>query len=481
MLLSLLAAPLMARPNIIFICSDDHARQAISAYGSKLIHTTNIDRLAKEGTLFTRYYSTNPICAPSRAAILTGKYSHINGHRDNASAFNGAQQTFPKLLQAAGYETALFGKWHLVSNPTGFDQWAVLRGQGEYYNPLFITAEGQAKVPGYVTNIITDKALTFLRAKHDKPFCLMIGHKAPHRNWVPDLPYLSQFADRTFPEPATMRTKYDSLSSAAKKALMRMDSMTVESDLMIDNSPAPLTPSQKKAWEAAMDKQDAAYKKQVSTTGDLLGANYQRYMQDYLRCVQSVDDNIGRLLKELDQSGLAKNTIVIYTSDQGFFLGENGWFDKRFFYEPSAGTPLLIRRPGGKRQVTNRLSADTDIAATLLTFAGVPVPAEIQGQDLFGPSPHSVIYGHFYESDDPDHKVAKYVAATTERYKVICYYELKEWELFDLRRDHNEQHNLWSATPTSVQKQMVTSLLGEMMRLKEDPSLVERVRALAAR
>ncbi|MEZ5163640.1 MAG: sulfatase [Fimbriimonadaceae bacterium] len=467
------------RPNIILIYSDDHARAAISAYGSPYIKTPNIDRLAKEGTLYTRHYSTNPLCAPSRAAILTGKYSHINGHKDNTTTFDQSQPTISKMLQSAGYETAVLGKWHLVSNPVGFDEWEVLRGQGLYYEPLFLNSEGEHKEQGYTTELITQKSLAYLKKQHKKPFFLMIGHKAPHRNWIPNTKNLQMFEGTTFPEPPTLRSNYSGLSSAARNAQMRIDTLRPALDLMFDYVPKGMNEQQEDIWKTAFVKQDADYNAALKRSGDLMGVNFQRYMKNYLRCVADVDRGVGDVLDYLDESGLAKNTIVIYSSDQGFFLGENGWYDKRFFYEPSAGTPLLVKVPGQKARKDTRLTADVDLAPTIMSWAGIK-PNAMQGTPISSPAKRDRVYAHFYESDDPDHKVAKFVALTTQRHKVICYYELAEWELFDLASDPWETQSVWNAPAKSgVKTEMARKLILEMRTLKENPSLIEKVRELA--
>lgn len=486
------ATPPAERPNIVLIFSDDHARQAISAYGSRLIQTPNIDRIGNEGAIFDRFYTANPLCAPSRACLLTGKLSHLNGLRDNRDEFDGSQPTFPKMLQAAGYETAVIGKWHLKTDPTGFDHWEVLPGQGVYYNPEFLSPAGRKAEPGYTTDVITDKALSWLKQDRSKPFFLLVGHKAPHRNWVPSLSKLSLFVDTVFPEPPTLRTDYDTLCSAAKTVQMRIDRhMRTGSDLMVDYVPPRLTEAEQETWKAALAPQDARYKEEVATGGDLLGTNYQRYLKSYLRCISSVDDGVGQVLDYLDRSGKARNTVVIYASDQGFFLGENAWYDKRWFYEPSAGTPLLVRdprtaKPGSRIE---RVVSNLDLAPTVLDLAGVSVPADMQGESLAGllrgetlRTPAVPAYGHFYESDDADHQAPKYVAVCTARHKAIYYYDLDEWELFDLARDPNETRNLWNDSAAArVRGEMVRKLLNRMRELKEEPALIAKVQSASHR
>lgn len=493
-MLPLLAAlavwPTETRPNIVVIFSDDHARQAISAYGSPYLSTPAIDRLAREGIRFGRHYTANPLCAPSRATLLTGMSSHINGHRDNASTFDGSQDTFPKRLQAAGYETAVIGKWHLASDPTGFDHWEVLPGQGAYYNPEFLTRKGRQTDHGYVTEIITQKAMDWIRSPREKPFFLLVGHKAPHRNWVPGPRQMNLFNDRRYPEPPTLRTDYGSLTSAAKSVQMRLDThMRPASDLHVDYVPPRMDENQQAAWKDALRPQDEAYKAQLASSNDLLGTNYQRYLRNYLRCIVSIDESVGQLYDLLKSRDFLKNTVIIYASDQGFFLGENAWFDKRWFYEPSAGTPFIVRPAGGAsspREVRS-VTSNLDYAPTILELAGLKVPSAMQGGSLAevvrgraAMAGDGVAYGHFYESDDADHKAPKYVAIATDRHKIIYYYDLDEWELFDLRSDPSEARNLWKAgTPPTVRHEMTRKLLSKMKKLKEEPGLIETVRKAA--
>lgn len=479
------------RPNIVMIFSDDHARQAISAYGSTLVETPNLDRLAQEGLRFDRHYTANPICAPSRATLLTGKYSHGNGIRDNASVFDGTQDTFPKMLREAGYRTAVIGKWHLASEPTGFDHWDILPGQGAYYNPDFLTPRGKTTERGYATEIVTRKALDWLRTNDKGPFFLLVGHKTPHRTWIPGPKQMSLFSDRTYPEPPTLRTDYATLTSAARTVRMRLDEhIRPAEDLLVDFVPPRMDGAQRALWQAAMAKQDEAYKRALAQSGDLLGTNYQRYLRDYLRCVAGLDESVGEIYGYLRSEGLLKNTVVIYASDQGFFLGENGWYDKRWFYEPSAGTPLVIRPPGEGRQARQvpSLTSNVDLAPTILELAGVDVPDSMQGVTLAPivagktiESGEITVYGHFYESDDPDHKAPKYVAIATARHKLIFYYELGEWEMFDLRTDPHETRNLWSDGATNaVRSELVRKLLAKQRELQEEPEVVRVTKRAAS-
>ena len=351
-------------PNIIFIFTDDHALEAISAYGSYRNQTPNIDRIAKEGMLFRNALVTNSICAPSRAVILTGMHSHLNGILDNRLRFDSTQVTFPKLLQQGGYQTAMVGKWHLKTQPTGFDYWKVLPGQGHYYNPDFRTPDGRERIEGYVTDIVTDLSLDWLKNRDpNKPFMLMSQHKAPHREWSPGPNHLTMFDGEDLKEPPTLFDDYsDRASPASNQEMTIATHMNLAYDNKVRNLAdttkqgwmhrAPhalynrMTPEQQAAWDAAYGPKNEAFLKAELEGEDLIRWKYQRYMKDYLRCIASVDDNIGRILDYLDETGLAENTVVIYSSDQGFYLGEHGWFDKRWMYEESLHMPLVARWPG---------------------------------------------------------------------------------------------------------------------------------------
>lgn len=450
-------------PNILFIFTDDHAAHAISAYGSKINRTPNIDRIAKEGMLFENCFCGNSICGPSRATILTGKHSHLNGFFRNGNVFDGEQQTFPKLLQQAGYQTAMIGKWHLASSPTGFDYWKVLPGQGRYYNPDFRTPEGTERIEGYCTDIITDVALDWLKEGRDgeKPFCLMYQHKAPHREWSPGPDHLTMFDDVTLPEPPTLFDDYEGRTSAAKAQEMEIGRhMYIGYDLKVpplESDPPQehrmwgyvydrMTPAQKKVWDAAYGPKNKAYREAKLTGKDDVRWKYQRYVKDYLRCIASVDDNIGRVLKHLDDTGLAKDTIVIYSSDQGFYLGDHGWYDKRWMYEESYRMPFVIRWPGviepGQRN--EKLVSNIDFAATFLDMAGLETPADMQGTSMVplmkGQDPaywRDSLYYHYYEMPGP-HMVARHYGIRTETHKLIRYPDIDEWELFDLEKDPDE-------------------------------------------
>ncbi|MFC5410189.1 sulfatase [Larkinella bovis] len=445
-----------SRPNILIIFSDDHALKAISAYGSPYIRTPNIDRIGREGAVFQHMFCTNSICGPSRATLLTGKYSHLNGYRDNKERiFDASQPMFPKYLQEAGYQTAWVGKWHLKANPQYFDFWEVLPGQGLYYNPNFIRMDGKTvRKEGYATNVITDDALNWLDKGRDasKPFCLVIGHKAPHREWQPDTTDLHAFDGQTFPLPATFYDTYEGRKAAQHQDMqIATPTMRLGLDLKVDIDTMPIVkrmnPAQLRAWKAYYDPLNEAFKKQNLTGKALDNWKYQRYMHDYLGCILSVDRNVGRVLEYLDQHGMTENTLIMYSSDQGFYLGEHGWFDKRFMYEESLHMPLLVRFPGRIKPgtVTNQLFVNTDFAPTILQTAGVPVPADMQGRS-FLPLPKSrqgrkSVYYHYYEYP-LEHRVMPHFGVRTERYKLIYFYGNGEsWEFFDLRTDPQEMKN----------------------------------------
>jgi arylsulfatase A-like enzyme len=443
------------KPNILFIFSDDHAAQSISAYGinhlTKLAPTPNIDRIAEEGVLFKNNFCTNSICAPSRACVLTGKHSHINGQRGNGGQFDGSQSTFPKLLQQAGYQTALFGKWHLKSNPTGFDQWMVYPDQGSYYNPKFITPTGTNQLEGYSVELVTDLSLNWLKENKDsdKPFLLMCQYKAPHRWWMPGPNYLNKFDEVTFPEPDTLFDDYRGRTSSAAKHKMGVGkNLAMGRDLKVSTKPVnksgPLTPEQLARWNAAYGPKNQVFQDAKLKGKELVRWKYQRYIKDYLRCVAAVDDNVGRLLAYLEESGLDENTIVVYSTDQGFYLGEHGWFDKRWMYEESFREPLMMRWKGRIKpgtQVT-QLTQNIDYAPTFLEAAGIAIPEDIQGESLLPLLNDSKtewrksIYYHYYA--DGGHGVSKHYGVRNERYKLIHFYGSDEWELFDLKTDPHE-------------------------------------------
>jgi len=452
------------RPNILFIFSDDHATHAIGAYGPKhnnpelhkYVQTPNLDRLANEGMLFTNVFCGNSICGPSRATILTGKHSHLNGMLNNDTIFNGAQQTFPKLLQQGGYETAWIGKWHLFSEPTGFDHWQILDNpgqQGSYYNPIIGSPDGQEKVTGHTATIITDRAIEWLRSKRntDKPFFLAYSHKTPHREWVPGPEEYELYKDETLPHPANFYDDYTTRSSALKVQEMEVARHMNEQDLKLV-PPGYLNREQLAQFNAAYAAENEAFKAANLTGKALAEWNYQRYVKDYLRSVTSMDKEIGRMLDFLEESGLASNTIVIYSSDQGFYLGDHGWFDKRWMYEESLRMPLIIRWPDVTSAASRNgnIIQNTDYAATFLDMAGLKVPDDIQGESIVpllnGNDPENwrdVAYYHYYAYPDW-HMVQPHIGIRTDRYKLIHFYTTDEWELFDLETDPDEMQNVYT-------------------------------------
>jgi arylsulfatase A-like enzyme len=464
-----------ARPNIIFIMSDDHAAQAISAYGSKINQTPQLDRLAAQGMRFDRTFCVNSICTPSRATILTGKYSHLNGV-PVFNSFDGSQPTVAKYLQAAGYHTGMIGKWHLGGSPTGFDEWTVLPGQGDYFNPPFLTPAGRIVKSGYVTDIITDLAIDFIQhCPTNQPFFLMCHHKAPHRNWEVSPKYRAEFAGKIIPEPATLRDDYATRTDAIRDCEQKVFTDLTRKDLKL-TPPKELSAAETQAWLTTKPTEvelEVDGKKQT-LTGEALNAwKYQRYMQDYLGCVQSVDDNVGRLMDWLDQNGLGTNTLVIYTSDQGFFLGEHGLYDKRFMYEESLRMPLLVRWPAVIRpgQVQTAMVNNTDFAPTFMAAAGLAIPADMQGRSLLpllkGEHPkdwRSSIYYRYYH-DPGHHNTRAHYGVRTETHKLICFWKTGQWEMYDLTRDPAELHNLYD---DPAQREVVAKLKTELFRLKKE-------------
>ena len=480
------------KPNFIVIMTDDHTMQAMSCYGG-VMQTPNLDRLAREGVRMDRCYVSNALSGPSRACILTGKLSHMNGFTDNSRTFDGDQQTFPKLLHGAGYQTAMIGKWHLNSAPQGFDYWSILKGQGEYYSPLFIEEDGEHVVPGYVTDVITDKAISFLEGRdRSKPFAMLYYHKAPHRNWMPAQRHLGMFEGHTFPEPETLLDDYSGRGSAAREQEMTiarhmwpawdlkiMTPQELEQDYarLDDTGDANaddvkrandisksysqfrdaynrMTPEEKDAWNRTYAPRIAEYKAMEGKASpeEMVRWKYQQYMKDYCAVVHGVDENVGRLFEYLEAEGLMDNTVIIYTSDQGFFLGEHGWFDKRFMYEECERTPMLVRYPAEipAGSVNADFAMNIDIAPTLLDYAGVKIPKDIQGRSLrpvlAGNTPRDwrdAVYYHYYEYPSW-HSVKRHYGIRTERYKLIHFYnDVDEWELYDLQEDTMEMHSVY--------------------------------------
>jgi len=490
-----------SRPNILFIMSDDHAYQAISAYGSRLIATPNIDRMADEGMMFSNACVSNSICAPSRATILTGKHCHIHGKIDNNRPFDTTQLTFPQLFQEAGYETAMYGKLHFGNNPKGVDDFMILPGQGNYINPQFITPGGDTIINGYATDIITDLTLDWLDRKRDKskPFMMMYLHKAPHRPWWPRPDKFKEYSRMSFPEPENLFDSYENRGTAARTAEMNIlkhmqyghDSKIRPETIEKMGGVEPAVPLyvQEDFWgpySRANEEQRSLYDPILDSINDYFASHwpgmsdeekmrwkYQRYMQDYLACISSLDDNIGRVLDYLEKSGLAKNTIVIYTSDQGFYLGEHGWFDKRFIYNESFKTPLLVRWPGVVKagSKNDEMVQNLDFAQTLLEAAGISAPEDMQGESLIpllkGDSSdwtRDAVYYHYYEYPSI-HMVKRHYGIVTREFKLAhFYYDVDEWELYDRLNDPMEMNNNISDPGYS---QVVDSLKKKLLLLQE--------------
>lgn len=474
-MLSLCQAAAFAKPpNILFIFSDDHAVQAIGAYGSTINQTPNIDRIAREGAVFRNSFCANSLCGPSRACILTGKHSHLNGFLRNGDRFNSQQTTFPPLLQQVGYQTAVIGKWHLETEPVGFDHWEILPGQGAYYNPDFLQQDGgRERYHGYVSDVITDMSLRWLKQRdRSRPFLLMCQHKAPHRNWAPPARHFSLFDGKPVAEPATLRDDY-----AGRSELLKLNEMTIRAhmhwghdmkfqgpdrfpDLFVDGYANAeydrMDAAQREAWDAYYQPRNDAFIRQMEagqlSADDVLKWKYQRYATDYLKCVQAVDDSVGRLLDYLQDAGLAEDTIVIYSSDQGFYLGEHGWYDKRWMFEESMRMPFVIRWPGKIKPGTHSeaLIQNIDYAPTFLDAAGAVIPEPMQGRSLVPVIDNDgratsdwrdAVYYAYYENDAV-HAVPVHDGIRTDRYKLICFPRSNEWQLFDLKADPGELRSL---------------------------------------
>lgn len=496
-------------PNIVFIMSDDHAYQAISAYGHGLNNTPNIDRIAREGALFEKGFVTNSICAPSRAVMLTGKHSFVNGKVDNIQDFNWDQDNFAKQLQKGGYQTALVGKIHLRGLPQGFDYSAVLPGQGHYYNPDFIIDGIKQRINGYVTSITTNLALDWLKNKREKnkPFLLLYHQKAPHRNWKPEEKYLNLFDNKTFDPPATFFDTYENRGTAAKTQEMLIAAseeqialahgngghgrwghdfkMLIDPygrDTGFEGELERFTLEQKNAWLAAYTPKNEAMRAQKLEGKELALWKFNRYIKDYLRTIQSVDDGVGEVLDYLDQEGLAENTIVVYTSDQGFYLGEHGWFDKRFMYEESLRTPLLMRYPkeikAGIR--IDKMIQNLDFAPTFLDYAGLKAPKELQGKSFrkivnqSSSDWRDAIYYTYYEYPSV-HMVKRHYGVRTDRYKLIhFYYDIDEWELYDLEKDPSEMNNVYNHQDYSTVRENLHQKLNELRAYYGDSDALDQ-------
>ena len=495
------------RPNIVFIMSDDHAYQAISAYDKRLTQTPNIDRIANEGMLFSNACVTNSICAPSRAVILTGKHSHLNGKIDNHFPFDTSNVTFPQILQKNGYQTAMFGKLHFGNNPKGFDEFQILPDQGDYYNPDFITKkEGRKKFTGYVTDLITDLTLNWLKNERDeeKPFFLAYLHKAPHREWLPAERHFKEYLKKTFPEPATLFDNYEGRGRASKEQEMNllthmnwagdskitpenMDKLGIKESHAYDkknynHTVGRMNPEQRKAWDDAYGKMNEEFMKKFPSMTDKekMQWRYQRYMQDYLGSIAAVDDGVGQVLDFLKKNNLDENTIVVYTSDQGFYLGEHGWFDKRFIFDESFKTPLLVKWPGviqaGSKNT--QMVQNLDFAQTFLEAAGIKSPADMQGESLIpifkgqGKNFRDAAYYHYYEYPSV-HMVKRHYGIVTEKYKLVhFYYDIDEWELYDRDNDKNEMKNVYNDPKyTQVKAELHKKLAALRIKYKDSEAL----------
>jgi arylsulfatase A-like enzyme len=455
------------RPNILWMFADDHAYQAIGAYGGRFENenlTPHIDTLARDGMLFRRSYVCNSICAPSRATLLTGKHSHLNGKYDNRGGFNHDQPQFQKVLRENGYQTAMIGKIHLNGKMQGFDYWEVLPGQGRYWDPIFVTEKGKTTYPKrHSTDVITERSLNWLKSGRDrtKPFMLMVHFKAPHRNWQPKTKWKEAYKHRNFPEPDSLFDDYEGRGTAA-----RMQDMSIAKTMSM-NSDVKSQQPERKAELSKIDKNDRKA---------LTRLKYQWYMRDYLACIAGVDESVGVILDYLKESGLEDNTVVMYSADQGFYLGEHGWFDKRFMYKESFRTPLLVRWPGVVQPGSQNtdLVQNIDWAETFLDLAGAPIPHDMQGKSLVpllkGQPPadwRTSLYYHYYEYPAV-HSVRRHEGVATKRYKLIRFYgkgvpDGEEWELYDLETDPNEMRSIY-ADP--AQRERIAELKQELQRLR---------------
>lgn len=487
--------------NIVYIMTDDHTQQMMSCYDKRHMETPNLDRIAKEGVIFTNSFVCNSLSGPSRAVLLTGKHSHKNGYTDNADGamFNGEQQTVQQLLQEGGYQTAMIGKWHLGSTPTHFDYWTILPAQGDYYNPDFITPQGKERHEGYVTSIITDMSIDWLQHKRDttKPFCLFVHHKAIHRNWMADTCDLEAYEDKTFELPANFWDDYQGRTAAARQEMSIDKDMTLVYDLkMLDDrfedhyrtlytrnqdtlgTYGRMNAAQKAAWNRHYQPIIEQFKKAGLKGKALAEWKYQRYMRDYAKVVKSLDDHVGRLLDELEKEGLLENTLVVYASDQGFYMGEHGWFDKRFMYEESMRTPLIMRLPKGyeRRGEVKQLVQNIDYTPTFLELAGLEIPDDIQGVSLLpllkGEDPadwRKSLYYHYYEYP-AEHSVCRHYGVRTERYKLMHFYnDIDAWELYDLQEDPMEMNNLYGKPGTEELTKKLKAELEKLQLQYDDP------------
>ena len=490
-------AAAQGRYNIVYIMTDDHTAQMMSCYDQRYVSTPNLDRIAADGVKFVSSYVANSLSGPSRACMLTGKHSHKNGFTNNEhGVFDGSQQTMPKLLQQAGYQTALIGKWHLVSQPTGFDYYTILPAQGNYYNPEFIEMDGtQHNEQGYLTNIITDKAIDWLENKRDRsrPFLLLIHHKACHRNWLPELKYLHEYEDVTFPLPANFYDTYEGRPAAAAQEMEigNNDHMDIVYDTKMyrpglqtrlsDNYTAMvgrLSGDERAQYDFFYDSLSVDFWQRHLEGRELAEFKYQRYMRDYAKVLKTLDDNVGRTLDYLRDAGLLDSTLVVYTSDQGFYMGEHGWFDKRFMYQESFSTPLVMLPPKGfeARGEIKEMVQNIDYAPTFLDLAGAPIPSDIQGTSLLpllrGEHPKNwrkSLYYHYYEYP-AEHSVKRhYGVATADGWKLIHFYrDINEWELYDLNDDPSEMTNLYGRPGTEKVTKRLKKELVRLQKLYDD-------------
>ncbi len=478
--------------NIVYIMTDDHTRQMMSCYDNRHIETPNLDRIANEGVLFSNAFVANSISGPSRACLLTGKHSHKNGKLDNHTVFDGSQQTVQELLQKSGYETAMIGKWHLDSEPNHFDRWEILPGQGSYYNPDFIVPEGRKRYEGYVTDIITDLSLEWLDKERDKekPFCLFLHHKAIHRNWMSDTTHLSLYEDKVFEVPSNFFDNYERRIAASQQemSIASAHDMDIVNDLKMlhpgvttrlskgyeHGEYGRLNPAQKAAWDKHYQPIIDQFYEDNPEGKELALWKYQRYMTDYAKTVKSLDENVGRVLDYLEENDMLENTVIIYTSDQGFYMGEHGWFDKRFMYEESFSTPLVMRLPSRfkRKGEIKEMVQNIDFAPTMLAIAGAEIPADIQGVSLLpllnnegSPSEwRESLYYHYYEYPG-EHAVKRHYGVRTDRYKLIHFYhDIDAWELYDLQDDPQEMNNLYD---NPQYEHIIVDLKAELKRLQE--------------
>lgn len=494
---ALLALPSIAmaqgRYNIVYIMTDDHTAQMMSCYDNRYVETPNLDRIANDGVKFVNSYVANSLSGPSRACMITGKHSHKNGFTNNEHGiFDGSQQTMPKLMQQAGYQTAIIGKWHLVSDPTGFDYWNILPAQGDYYNPTFINMDKTTtREKGYVTNIVTDKAIDWMEHKRDKskPFILFLHHKACHRDWLPELKYLREYEDKTFPIPSTFYDNYAGRPAAAAQEMeiandahmdmvydVKMYKPGIKTRLSASyiNMVGRLDSKDRAEYDFFYDSLSTDFYKRQLTGKALAEFKYQRYMRDYAKVLKSLDENVGRVLDYLKQSGMLDSTLVVYTSDQGFYMGEHGWFDKRFMYEESLNTPLVMHLPKGlnAKGEIKEMVQNIDYAPTFLAIAQAPIPNDIQGVSLLpllkGEHPKNwrqSIYYHYYEYP-AEHSVKRhYGVRSSDGYKLIHFYnDINHWELFNLNDDPQELHNIYGQKGT---EKITKRLMKELIKLQK--------------